>query len=242
MVKKIGIFVVVSFVMGNTVAWFSGAAPIEFAPIPFSQEGEQRRSELTKILQDDPDDLEAMIFLGSLYSSHNYLDKADELLSQAIVRHPDEALALAFYHSNQTKISGAMLDLSMGIYKLHRLQQSIDGINQSVALAPEDFFVRINRLITFGFLGDINSDFDKVFEDERWLNKFVQSQGSHLPQDLMSTLYVALANAYWVKDQGAQSDALNQARFYLTKLEEHGGCPLTSRKECHQLKQLMQQS
>nr|WP_256489574.1 hypothetical protein [Pleionea sp. CnH1-48] len=176
-----------------------------------------------------------MAWLGSLYSNHNHLDEADAVLSRALTLQPEDPLVLAFYSANQSKKAGAMMDFSMGIYKLNKLQDAIDGLNKAVELAPQDMFVRISRLITFGFLGDINSDFDKVFEDEQWVMEHLTGSNVQLPNEVYQSVYVALANAYKVKADSGEQSALVRSKDYLNKLEPIGGCPDLSLTECQKL-------
>ncbi|WP_144392896.1 tetratricopeptide repeat protein [Pleionea sediminis] len=236
MLKKIAIFVLISFVIGNTIAWLSGAAPIKFEPVEISDTEEQLRKEYILSLKEDAADKEALVYLGSLYSNHNLIDKAHEVLEKAFELYPSDPMVQAFYYANESKRAGAMIDLSMGVYKLFKLQEAIDGINRAVEADEGNLLVRINRLITFGYLGDVNNDFETVFEDEKWVMPQVENQ-KVLPNDVYQHMYVALANAYKIKSEETKNDDVfsNKYEYYIDQIASSGGCPQSSVKQCKEI-------
>ncbi len=238
MIKKILVFLIISLAVGNTIAWLSGAAPIEFKEISLSEEDMKSETELMQILAEEPSDFDALLLLGSLYSNHNRIEEANKLLQNAITQKPEDPTALAFYSANNAKRAGAMFDLTMGIYKLHKLQLSIDGLNQAVQIAPNNIYARVTRLITFGYLGKINSSFENVYEDEKWVNDVFHEQ-STFPDELYQNVYAALASAYSTsaedKDAGDKEKWINKSKKYLQQLSTVGGCPEANRAQCQSL-------
>ena len=128
MLKKIVLFAITSLLIGNVIAWFSGAAPIEFAKIPYSKQDSEQLTSLSVELKKFPDDTSLLVEMGAIYSMHNQLDKAEEILAQALSIEPDNSAASAWFNANQIKQAGAMLDLSMGMYKLYLLNKSAEEL------------------------------------------------------------------------------------------------------------------
>ena len=238
MIKKIMIFAATSLIIGNIIAWFSGAAPIEFAKIPFSDQAAKQLASLSAELEKFPDDTALLVEVGSIYSMHNQLDKAEKNLAHALSIEPENSAAKAWFNANQIKQAGAMLDLSMGMYKLYVLNKSAQELSNSVTHSPEDLSVRMTRMITFSFLGDINPRFEEVFDDEVWLLETFKSQGQYLPKPVFQSAYVALANAYLVKYEQGEAEALNKSKEYLNLARDLGQCPQTLAKECLRISEL----
>ncbi|OUR67263.1 hypothetical protein A9Q77_10465, partial [Marinomonas sp. 42_23_T18] len=153
--KKVLSFVLTSFIIGNVVAWFMGAAPIDFPKQAYNKEAQMTLAALKQALKSEPQDLDILIELGSQYSLHNDIDLAAGYLEQAITLDPNDALANAWYNANRAKEAGAMLDLSMGIYKLYKLNDALKGISQAVTNTPNDLTIRLVRLATFANIGQI---------------------------------------------------------------------------------------
>ncbi|MCW8879185.1 MAG: hypothetical protein OQJ89_06035 [Kangiellaceae bacterium] len=238
MLKKIIIFAVTSLIIGNTVAWFSGAAPIEFAKIPYSEQESEQLKSLSDELKKFPNDTSLLVEMGSIYSMHNRLDQAEQTLVQALSIEPDNSAASAWLNANKIKQVGAMLDLSMGMYKLYLLNKSVEELSNTVTKAPDDLAVRMTRMITFSFLGEVNPRFEEVFDDEAWILETFKNQGEHLPKPVFQSAYVALANAYLVKYQQGENAALNKSVKYLSLAQGLGQCPETLAKECHRITEL----
>jgi len=198
--KKVLSFVLTSFIIGNVVAWFMGAAPIDFPKQAYNKEAQMTLAALKQALKSDPQDLDILIELGSQYSLHNDIDLAAGYLEQAITLDPKDALASAWYNANRAKEAGAMLDLSMGIYKLYKLNDALKGISQAVTNTPNDLTIRLVRLATFANIGQINPLFDQVFDDEKWFSNLVEKQGNHLPSEVKSQFYLSMAQAYLFKE------------------------------------------
>ena len=206
--KKVLSFVLTSFIIGNVVAWFMGAAPIDFPKQAYNKQDQINLSALKQTLKSEPDDLDILVELGSQYSLHNDIELAAGYLEQAVRLAPTDALAMAWYNANRAKEAGAMFDPSMGIYKLYKLNSALTGISQAVSDAPNDLSVRLIRLATFANIGEINPLFDQVFDDEVWFKDLLKRQGQYLPDEMKSQFYLSMAQAYLMKSDVNDSDKI----------------------------------
>ncbi|WP_020415024.1 hypothetical protein [Microbulbifer variabilis] len=238
MLKKVLTILISSLFIGNIVAWFSGAAPIDFKKVAYSKSETEQLQFLKAELEQDQSDTELMLQLGQLYSYHNEIDRADELLSLAYQKDPDNMLVKAAYFSNDGKLAGAMFDPVMGIYKLYRLRNAMSQVDAAAVQANSDFNVRLVRLLTFSFVGEISGHFDRVFEDEVWFNAVIDEDPAALPAEVRQLVYLALANAYWVKGQEDSSE-FSIASDYFQKAESLADCPSTMQDACKQLSQMV---
>ncbi|ASP37682.1 hypothetical protein CHH28_02905 [Bacterioplanes sanyensis] len=223
--------IVSSFIIGNVIAWFSGAAPIYFPPVPYNEQQQQQVLYLEQSLQQDPNDVDVMLELGQLYSHHNHLDKADALLGQALQQQQDNTLAQAAYYANDGKLAGAMFDPGMGIYKLVRLRSAMDAIDQAAEQTPDNVQVRLIRLMTFAFVGEISGHADTVFEDEAWFQQQIEND-EQFPGAIKQLVYIALAHTYQQQDS-------NRASGYFSKAMALGPCPNTLLDTCQAMPEAM---
>jgi len=210
--KKVLSFVLTSFIIGNVVAWFTGAAPIEFPKQAYNKDAQMNMAALKQSLKNEPEDLDLLIEIGSQYTLHNDIELAADYLGQAVEIAPNDPLAKAWYNANRAKEAGAMLDLSMGLYKLYKLNDSLKNISQAVIAAPNDLSVRLIRMATFANIGDINPLFDQVFEDEKWFASLLDKQGHYIPDEVKSQFYLSMAQAYLFKDDALDA---NKIQTYL---------------------------
>lgn len=210
--KKVLSFVLTSFVIGNVVAWFMGAAPIDFPKQAYNKEAQMSLAALKQALNSEPEDVDILIELGSQYSLHNDIEMASEYLTQAVEIDPKDALAKAWYNANRAKEAGAMFDPSMGIYKLYKLNDALKGISQAVTSDPNDLSVRLIRLATFANIGEINPLFEQVFDDEKWFDALLEKQGQYIPNEVKSQFYLSMAQAYLLKDESLEA---NKIQTYL---------------------------
>lgn len=228
--KKILPFILSSLVIGNVIAYLMGAAPIDFQPRPYNETEQMSLNELNQELLQNPDDTALLVELGSMYSLHNELEKADKMLEKAMQLSPNEPQVLAWYSANNAKRSGAMLDLSFGQYKMYKLRQACQGLDDAVARAPNDLTVRMLRLATFANIGKVNSLFDKVFEDEKWFNALLEQSNNALPNIVKSQFYLAMAQAYLHQADSGSAQKLEQ---YIALYE---ATPSTSKQDNAQFK------
>lgn len=234
MIKNILIFVLSSFVIGNTVAWFSGAAPINFAPIAYSETEQQQMSSLKAAIKRDESDADAQLALGQLYSYHNDIDLARPPLLKALQTLPDSPLAQAAYYANDGMLAGASVDFTMGIYKTIRLRTAMEKINDAAQVAEQDFSVRLVRLVTFSYVGEYGGLFDEVFKDEAWFNQLFEQAGKDMPAAIKQTAWIALAHVYL--NQVANSEEnMKVGKKYYAMASALGPCPTTLQPSCSQL-------
>ncbi|WP_226647809.1 hypothetical protein [Microbulbifer variabilis] len=238
MFKKMLTILISSLLIGNIVAWFSGAAPIDFKKIDYSKTEVEQLEFLTAELGEDQSDPELMLQLGQLYSYHNEINRAGELLGAAYQQDPQNMLIKASYFSNEGKLAGAMFDPAMGLYKLFRLRQAMNQVDEAALQASSDFDVRLVRLLTFSFVGEVSGHFDRVFEDEDWFIPLIEKDTDAFPTEVRQLVYLALANAYRVKGQDNR-DELNIALDYFQKAESLAECPNTMQDACEQLSQVV---
>lgn len=219
--------IISSLIIGNVIAWFSGAAPIDFPKVPYTEPQQQQLTYLQQALKETPDDIDVLLELGQLYSHHNQLDKADDVLSEALELAPENGLAQAAYYSNDGKLAGAMFDPGMGIYKLVRLRSAMSAVNDATENHPDDIQIRLIRLMTFAFVGEISGYSEKVFEDEAWFKQQFSTDPS-TPDAIKQLVYLALAHAY-------QPQNSEQSGRYLAQAQQIGPCPNTLANVCETL-------
>lgn len=232
--KKIFIIIVFNLIIGNTIAWLMGAGPIDFPVKKYTSQTQAVINELKQELVEFPEDVELLIQLGEIYMAHNQLDLAQSYLEKALEKEPGNALALAVVSANRAKQSGAMIDLTMGIYKIYSLWNACDGLNQAVDLAPDSFEVRTYRMASFAAIGEINRYFDNVFLDEAWFKKLMSEQGEAFPFGLKQQFYLSMATAYI--NAGGEQD-LQQARAYFKIFEQGNFIPELQIEEVNKVKQ-----
>lgn len=211
--KKILIFIALNLAIGNTIAWFMGAAPIDFVKIQFTNQEQQLVNELSQSLQND-DDISAQTQLGSLYSLHNQLDLANQWLEKAQQSDQQDPLVSAWLNATKAKMAGAMFDPLMGLVKTYRLHKACDNLNQAVAAQPENFEIRMIRLGTFAPTNFINCSLEQAFEDEQWFKQFFQGSGKNAPNELKMQFSLAMIKAY------ANDNNQQQAQAYLNKFKQ----------------------
>ena len=211
--KKILIFIALNLVIGNTIAWFMGAAPIDFANVEYSSQDRQLVKQLSESLQSD-DDISAQTQLGSIYSLHNQLDLAIQWLEKAQHNDSEDPLISAWLSATQAKMAGAMFDPMMGLVKTYRLHKACDNLNQAVAAQPESFEIRMIRLATFAPTNFINCSLEQAFEDEKWFKQFFQGSGKNAPQELKMQFSLAMTKAY------ANANNDQQANAYMNEFKQ----------------------
>jgi len=210
--KKLFIFILTSVIIGNAMAWMMGAWPITFELQPYDGEEKMTLAGLTDELKDNPDEVDLLVELGSIYSLHNEIDKAAVHLDKAIALAPENPAALAWYSANAAKLSGASLDFTWGMYKLYTLAEALAGISQAVDMAPDDLTIRLVRLATFANTGTINSQFHLVFDDEAWFINLIKQYPDDIPEQIKGQVYLSMAQAYFFK---ADENAGEKVQHYL---------------------------
>ena len=212
MKKLLGILCL-NLVIGNVIAWFMGAAPIEFPVEPYTQEQQLQIDGLKMEMEEFGEEASLLAELGSLYSLHNHLDQADAVLTKALSLDSTDAVALASFHSNRSKLAGAMFDPLMGLRKVYIIIDAAEGLNDAVELAPDDVTVRLTRLATMAPIGRISMNFDTVFDDEKWFKALIEAHQDTVPAGIKYEFYLAMAQAYFT--DGNQVKASQYYQQYL---------------------------
>lgn len=229
-------FVVISLVIGNVVAWFQGAAPIDFPKVAIDGRTKQRLADLKEELERNPDAVGARIDIGQAYSTHNYIDRADHYLARAYREAPENRVAEASYYANEAKRMGAMLDLSMGLYKLYRLSQVRDGLNDAVAHAPGNLEVRLWRLATFAGLASMGEGFDRIAEDGDWIRARIEEYPDRIPDRVRFLAWASLARAALAEHAQSGAEGYpDKAASYFARVRELGTCPDTLAPTCERI-------
>lgn len=221
--QKIVVSLAISFLIGNAVAWSMGAYPRDYSLKPYSEEDLTLIDELKEEIRTNPDEVDIKTDLGALYFTHNDLDKAEEILTQARQEDDSNAEALAIWSANEAKQAGAMWDFTWGIWKLNRLEDAANGLKQAVRLDPENLNVRMYR--THTILGmKRESSLSQIFEDEQWFLNHIKTDRNYFSEDIKQQLYAAFGGAYlhhfdFSSDKREQSESLTKAEIYLQKLD-----------------------
>lgn len=200
MKKLLGI-ICLNLVIGNVIAWFMGAAPIEFPIEPYTQEERLQISGLKMEMEEFGEEASLLAELGSLYSLHNHLEQADSVLTTALSLDANNAVALASFNSNRAKKAGAMFDPLMGLRKVYIIIDAAKGLNAAVELAPDDVTVRLTRLATIAPIGGLTLNFDTVFVDEKWFKALIEKHQGEIPNGIKFEFYLAMAQAYFTDGQ-----------------------------------------
>lgn len=219
--------ILLGYVTGFAMAWIFGAAPQDFPQTPMSAENNAEIAQLKQEIRDDPEDVESRMRLGQIYFFHNHLEAADQQFTKARAVAPQEGIVLAWWGTNRTKRAGAALPWCGGICKIVSLKRGLDALDEAVALAPDDPVVRLVRINTLTALQGRFSDFDLVFEDERYFISQTPGKLDSLPDELMAEVYLALAAAYaWKFKEGGKHphpSYLQRVQAYLEQAEQENG-------------------
>jgi len=192
--KKLLMFLSMNLLIGNVVAWFMGAAPIPFDPVPYSQQEQALIGELKAELAQDANDTTLQTQLGSLYSLHNQLDDAELLLTAA--SDSGDAAALAWLSGTRAKQAGAMFDPLMGLRKLYLLRSACSDMDSAVAMEPSNFEIRMVRLATYAPTAVMNCSLATAFTDEAWFKEYFAGQGQQAPLELKLQFNLTMSIAY----------------------------------------------
>jgi tetratricopeptide (TPR) repeat protein len=212
-----------SFVIGNIIAWSMGAYPRSVEKVPYSNDDLHTISDLKAEIKEYPEESEIKKELGEIYFFHNDLDKAEDVLYQAVDEDNQNAEALAVWSANEAKQASAMWDFTWGIWKLSRLSDSIDGLNKAVTMDPENLNVRLYRLNTFEGLENRNDSLRYALDDEQWFLEKMNTTDSYFPQDVQLEFFDVLTKIYLLKSDLAENDTekstrLTQAKTYLKQI------------------------
>ena len=221
--QKIATALLISFVIGNAVAWSMGAYPNDYPLKSYSKEDLSIVNELKEEISHYPDEADIKTDLGELYFTHNDLDRAEAILEQARQEDGNNAETLAIWSANEAKQAGAMWDFTWGIWKLNRLDKAVKGLNEAVKIDPESLNVRMYRANTI--LGiKWESSFFHIFEDEQWFLNHLETDRNYFSEDIKQQFYSLFSYAYLYRfdfssEESEQKKSLEKAEAYLQKLE-----------------------
>ncbi len=221
--QKIATSLLISFVIGNAVAWSMGAYPREYPLKPYTNEDLVIINGLHEEIDEYPDEADIKTDLGELYFVHNDLDKAEAILGKAKLEDNNNAETLAIWSANEAKQAGAMWDFTWGLWKLNRLGKAVKGLNQAVRLDPESLNVRMYRTNTILGMKQEGSFFH-IFEDEQWFLNHLETDRNYFSEDIKQQFYTIFGYAYLYRfdfssDNDEQNQSLEKAEIYLQKLE-----------------------
>ena len=214
--KKLLILLSINLLVGNIIAWFMGAAPIDFKMVPYSQQEQKLVTELKAELVQNPNDSTLQTQLGSMYSLHNQIDEAGQLLTGSFASEQD-ALTLAWLSGNQAKQAGAMFDPLMGLWKLYHLYSACAEMDRAVTMEPDNFEIRMVRLATFAPTALLNCSLDTAFIDEAWFKQYFANQGAFAPLELKLQFKLTMSIAY---ANAGGSDNQQKAAHYMTEYQQ----------------------
>jgi len=144
----------ITFVIGNIIAWISGAAPIKFPETPFSA------AEQTFIAEHQAGQTAANAAdaqsLGMIYFLHNHLITAADVVNKAIDQESNNSGLAALSAAIEVKRAGARLDLLFGQRKLYQLKQALAKLKVVSDAVPEQLDVQLLALWAFASVPDIS--------------------------------------------------------------------------------------
>lgn len=213
-----------SYLIGFVCSWFMGAAPVDFPQIDFTNNEKTEIVELKQDIQDDPEDVYSLVRLGQIYFMHNHLDQAEEVLDKAKKQEPDNPDVLAWWGSTRTKKAGAAVPWFWGIKKIYVLKDGIEAVNKAIEIAPHNPEIRYIRTKILLSLKGEYSDFDLIFEDEKYFYSLSKEDLKAIPSQLMGQINLAFAEAYVWKMESTENeqdiDYHKKILQYLNKAEQ----------------------
>ncbi|PHM70615.1 hypothetical protein [Xenorhabdus kozodoii] len=192
----------ITFVIGNVIAWLSGAWPIKFTEIPLSEE--EQAFIATQTENSIASDAKT---IGLIYFLHNYLEKAAEVVkteqAQGNTTTELEALSAAI----NAKIAGTRLDLLFGQRKLYQLKQALAQLKQTSDALPAQLDVQLLALWAFISVPDIGDSEANALVIEQRIKPVLLEEG--VPKDLAASGWLALTHLYlnMANEDDANSDS-----------------------------------
>lgn len=203
----------ITFVIGNVIAWISGAAPIKFSEIPFSATEQSviaQHSAATSSATESDDQSVAMI-----YFLHNRLDEAAATVKQARAEQGNSDSLSALSAAIEVKQAGARLDLLFGQRKLWQLKQALAQLKSVSDKVPEQFDVQLLALWAFASVPDIS---DSAAHAQIISQRITPVLNRHvIPQPLAASAWLGLTRLYLYladeDDKESQTTARANARM-----------------------------
>lgn len=196
--KKFGFVVIqvllITFVVGNAIAWLSGAKPINFPRLPYSSADKTVVEQMESIPIGNISSEYAQS-LGMLYFLHNHIDKAYQVLHSALGKDKHNPSLEALNAANDVKRAGERLDLLFGQVKLYELKQALHTLKTVSDAVPEQLDVQILALWAFVAVPGINDSAKNAAVIARRLEPMLNTEQS-IPKTLAASSWLAMTKLY----------------------------------------------
>ncbi|HAF2128614.1 TPA: hypothetical protein G9F27_002794 [Salmonella enterica] len=196
--KKVGFIVVrvllITFVVGNAIAWLSGAKPIDFPKLPYAAADQTAVKQLESTPMGEMSSEHAQS-LGMHYFLHNHLEEAHQILQSALNRDESNASLQALKAVNDVKRAGERLDLLFGQIKLYDLKQALHTLKLVSDALPEQLDIQLLALWAFTSVPDINDSAQNAVVIAKRIEPILNAEQS-MPQALSASSWLAMARLY----------------------------------------------
>ena len=189
----------ITFVIGNVIAWISGAAPIKFAETPFSSAEQSFIADHTAGQTEvNPSDAQS---LGMIYFLHNRLNDATVVVNKAREQDRDNVSLMALEAAIEVKQAGARLDLLFGQRKLYQLKQALAKLKTVSDQVPEQFDVQLLALWAFASVPDISDSAANAQIISQRITPVLVNNA--VPKELAASAWLGLMRLYlYFSDEG----------------------------------------
>jgi hypothetical protein len=229
----------ITFVIGNVIAWISGAAPIKFAEIPFSTAEQSLIADgaTSSATEKDAQSIAMIYFL------HNRLDEAAAMVEQARAEQGASDSLTALAAAIEVKQAGARLDLLFGQRKLWQLKQALTQLKSVSDKVPEQFDVQLLALWAFASVPDISDSAANAQIISHRLTPVLNRHG--IPQPLAASAWLGLTRlSLYLAEEGdeeSQVSAQANARMAWQAYQQIGFHPAWLQQESDVLEQEMKE-
>jgi tetratricopeptide (TPR) repeat protein len=216
--------IIISYIIGVASSLLMGAAPANFEQTSLNAEEQSEIVQLQADIQDEPEDVENHLRMGQIHFKHNNLDESGKALETAKILEPHNPDVLAWWGSIQTKRGGATFPWLWGFRKIALVKEGVEAIDEAVRKAPDNPVIRLIRINTLVGLKGRFSNFETVFEDERYFTDLSPKQHQIIPDGIWAQIDLALAKAYsWKAGQKQKNHAeqRTKANKYLVLAEQN---------------------
>lgn len=231
----------ITFVIGNVIAWISGAAPIKFAEIPFSP-AEQAFITEHAVGHESTTASDAQS-IGMIYFLHNRLNEAADVLEKARAEDGGSDSLTALAAANEVKKAGARLDLLFGQRKLYQLKQALGQLKTVSDRAPEQFDVQLLALWAFASVPDINESAAHAQTISQRLTPVLADNA--IPKELAASAWLGLTRLYlYLADEGdekSQATARSKAKMAWQAYQKTDVHPAWLEQESQMLEQAVKE-
>lgn len=185
---------VITFVMGNTIAWLSGAKPIDFPVLPYAPSDLAAVTQLESTSAADMPSENAQS-LGMSYFLHNHLDEAHQVIQSALSKDEHDVSLFALNAANEVKRAGKRLDLLFGQVKLYELKTALSTLKSVSDAQPEQLDIQLLALWAFTSVPDISDSAQNAIVVAKRIEPILNAGGA-LPEALSASSWLALTRLY----------------------------------------------